>query len=142
ILTDLPDVAFRLGIDLASMSPLCQCGAFAFLVDEAELPGVVSIAIMSSYLKHGAGPTFEDRHRHHSPVILVDLGHAHLAPQKSHTHRHTPSKVRTISSYSSGTSVTGSPATIANLEWKGEISTPVAARRYGELGVGAVARWP
>ena len=92
VLADLADVSLGLGVDLRGMAALGLGGLLPLLVVEAELPGVVAVAILGADLEHRAGTAFQDRDRHDGPVLLINLGHADLAAEQSHTHRPTPSQ--------------------------------------------------
>ena len=87
LLADLADVALGLGVDLLGVAALGLGGALPLLVGEAELHGVVAVALLGPDLEHGARAALQDGDRDGGPVGLVDLGHADFAAEQSDAHR-------------------------------------------------------
>src|SRR5262249_38007323 len=87
VLADLADITLGLGVDLAGVAALGLRGVLPLLVIEAELQRVVPVALLGPDLEDHAGAAFQDGHGQYDPVLLVDLGHADFAAEKSHSHR-------------------------------------------------------
>ena len=142
VLANLADKSLRLAADLLGMAALGLVGLLSLLVVEAELPGVVAVAILGADLQHRAGPAFQDRDRHDDAVLLIDLGHADFSPEQPDTHRPTPSKECSNPPAWTGVLAAGLEDAVVHLGCLGEVSSQIAARHHGNPGIGAIARRP
>ena len=116
---------------------------FRFLSSKPELHGVIAVALLGPDLEHGARAAFQDGDRHRRAVLLVNLGHADLAPQQSHSHRLTPSLCGTRHPAGMGRDAHRRREVrdaVVHLGKEVRFHARVAARHLGDPGVGAVAR--
>ena len=66
-LADLADVSLGLGVDLPGMAALGLGGALPLLVVEAQLHGMIAVALLGPDQEHGARAAFQDGDRHRVP---------------------------------------------------------------------------